>query len=101
MKLIAFILPVYLLILSLIPCCAFDSCPGDSLGKTAAHESGDGDCGRCAPFFSCSACGEFALSVIVPKYDLFQPVSGPQVSGYILNSLPEIHRASWKPPKSV
>ena len=47
MKLIGYILAVYLLLLAVVPCCAFDECPDDkaTTEQTEDHKTGDKDCG--------------------------------------------------------
>jgi hypothetical protein len=64
MKVFAFILSAYLLFLFAIPCCTFDNCPEDKIAMEADHEEGDDDnCGSCSPFFTCTGCSVFSVSL--------------------------------------
>ena len=99
MKVIAFILSAYLLFLFAIPCCAFDDCPEDKTAQETNHEKGDGDCGTCSPFFTCTGCSGFTVSLETTNLELIPAFSGQQYAGYILCSIPDVHYDFWQPPK--
>ena len=101
MKVVAFILSAYLLFLFAVPCCAFDNCPEDKTAQEANHEKGDGDCGTCSPFFTCTGCSGFTVSFEITNLEIAPPVSGQQYTGYILSSIPDVHYDFWQPPKLV
>ena len=99
MRVLAFILSVYLIFLVAVPCCSFDNCPEDKSEQTANHETGDEDCGSCSPFFSCSGCIGTTLSLYNSSFEIVLLISGHQYPGYILSSIPETHFDFWQPPK--
>jgi len=99
LKVIAFILSAYLLFLFVIPCCSFDNCPEDKVEQTADHETGDGDCGNCSPFFTCTGCAGATISFDANSFELTSPISGHHYTGYILSFIPDVHYDFWQPPK--
>ena len=101
MKVVAFLLSAYLLFLFAIPCCTFDNCPEDKIAQEANHEKGDGDCGSCSPFFTCTGCSGFTVSFEITNLEIAPVFSGPQYTGYILSSIPDVHYDFWQPPKLV
>lgn len=101
MKVFAFILAAYLVFLFAIPCCSFDNCPEDKTALEANHEKGDGDCGSCSPFFTCTGCSGFTVSFGITNLEIDPAFSGQQYAGYILRSIPDVHYDFWQPPKLV
>ena len=99
MKVIAFILSAYLLFLFAVPCCSFDNCPEDKIAQEANHEKGDGECGSCSPFFTCTECSGFTVSFETTNLEIVPSFSGQQYAGYILPSIPDVHYDFWQPPK--
>jgi len=99
MKVIAFILSAYLLFLFAIPCCTFDNCSEEKTAQASDHENGDGDCGNCSPFFTCTGCSGFTVSTDNNHLEIIPTFSGQQYAGYILSSIPEVHYDFWQPPK--
>ena len=99
MKVIAFILSAYLLFLFAIPCCRFDNCAEEKITQEADHEKGEGDCGSCSPFFTCTGCSGFIVSFENTDMQMSSHFSLPQYSGYIVSSIPDVHYDFWQPPK--
>ncbi len=99
MKFTGFILAFYLILLSAVPCCAFDDCPDDKTELTTNHESGDEDCGNCSPFFSCEGCATATVAFESVQFDVpaMQVIS--VFTGYKQTSLPQIDYDFWQPPK--
>lgn len=99
MKLIGYIFAFYLLLLSAVPCCAFDSCPDDKIEKSAGHENDDEDCGSCSPFFSCEGCATATIAYQPCSFEFISLQSSPVFPTYIQVSLPKIEYDFWQPPK--
>ena len=99
MKVFAFIFAAYLLFLFAIPCCAFDNCPEDKTAQETDHEKGDGDCGSCSPFFTCTGCSGFTVSFDNTSIEIITAFSPQQYTGFILSSIPDAHYDFWQPPK--
>ncbi len=105
MKIPGYILTFYLILLSAVPCCIFDDCPDDKIaltsdtGQEPDHESGDGDCGSCSPFFSCEGCATATIAFQPVSFDM-QPLDiSPVYAAYIQPSLPTIDYDFWQPPR--
>ena len=101
MKWPSYILSVYMLLLAVFPCCAFDDCPDDKIKTEQAtnHENGDEDCGTCSPFFNCEGCAS-VTTIVEPIY--FNIISLPvkQVyTDFLSPSIPDVHYDFWQPPK--
>jgi hypothetical protein len=101
MKLPGYILAFYILLLAVIPCCAFDDCPDDKTQteQTADHEAGDEDCGTCSPFFNCSSCTSVSSPSHVEMFTISSWFSKKVYAGYILPSIPNTSKEFWQPPK--
>ena len=99
MKVFAFILSAYLVFLFAVPCCAFDNCPEDKTAQETNHEKGDGDCGSCSPFFTCTGCSGFTVSIENNNLEIISYFSGHQYADYILSDIPDVHYGFWQPPK--
>ena len=101
MKVFAFILAAYLLFLFAIPCCTFDNCAEDKITLQSDHEEDDEDCGSCSPFFTCTGCSGFTVTVENNNLGLIPTFSDQQYAGYILSSIPDVHYDFWQPPKLI
>ena len=100
MKLIGYILAIYLVLLAAVPCCIFDDCPDDKPQTTATHQEEDADCGSCSPFFSCEGCATASI-VYHPCAIEINVTNAPVVyTGYIQASLPHVHFEFWQPPRA-
>src|SRR5215510_2162641 len=99
MKVIAFILSAYLLFLFAVPCCSFDNCPEEKTAQTHEHEKGDGDCGSCSPFFTCTGCSGFTVTVYEINSVLPAFFSGNHYADYIVSPTVEADHDFWQPPK--
>jgi hypothetical protein len=104
-KLLSYILAFYLILLSAVPCCAFDNCPDDKMDLSAGseqaekHENGDDDCGSCSPFFSCEGCATATVSFEPVQFEIVPTPLVSVYTGYIQTSLPQIGYDFWQPPK--
>jgi hypothetical protein len=101
MKVIAFILSAYLLLLFAVPCCSFDNCVDDKIAQETEHEEDDDDCGNCSPFFTCTGCSGFTVTAGEINSELISFFSNNQYPCFIVSSIPEINYDFWQPPKLV
>ncbi|HEX6848199.1 MAG TPA: DUF6660 family protein [Chitinophagaceae bacterium] len=108
MKVLAFILSAYLLLLFAVPCCSFDDCPEDKTVQTTGHENEDGpalpagtDCGSCSPFFTCTGCASVIVSFEYNNIEIAPIFISHQYTGFVLSSIPDAHYDFWQPPKLV
>jgi hypothetical protein len=100
-KAIAYILSVYLVLLTAIPCCAFDQCPDDKQ-MTEQHTAGDeDDCGSCSPFFNCEGCAT-PMTYVQPVFANADIVVIKRVyTDFIQPSIPDAHYDFWQPPRQA
>ena len=105
MKLPGYILAFYIILLSAVPCCAFDSCPDDKKENAVTteqkeqHESDDDDCGNCSPFFSCEGCATATVNVEPVQFEIVTTPLLPAYTGYTQAPLSTIDYDFWQPPK--
>ena len=99
MKVIAFILAAYLLLLIATPCCVFDNCPEEKIGQNINYENKDGDCSNCSPFFTCTGCAGFTLTIATINNGVISFFSDNNYAVYILSFTPEVHYDFWQPPR--
>jgi hypothetical protein len=106
MRITGYILAVYILLLSAVPCCSFDNCPEDKTEQTTNHEQGDNpalpagrDCGNCSPFFTCEGCGGFVSTIEILNFESAPETPVRTYSVYIESRMPDIHYDFWQPPK--
>ena len=101
MKLLSYILALYVILLSGIPCCSFGNCAADKIEQNRQHNPGDSDCGDCSPFFTCSACNAFAFTIESLAIQAIPSNPFKIFAGYIESAVPDIHYDFWQPPKIV
>jgi hypothetical protein len=101
MKLIGYILAVYLLLLAVVPCCAFDECPDDkaTTEQTEDHKTGDKDCGTCSPFFNCEGCASVTVHFNTVSFTFITPEVKRVYTEYIPSLMPDAHYDFWQPPR--
>ncbi|HVV06154.1 MAG TPA: hypothetical protein VHC96_18110 [Puia sp.] len=103
MKRLLYLLPLYILLLSAIPCQADDGCCIDEAITTAAHHKNSLPDNKsslpCSPFFACGACHGF----IVPQAGVMlqhkEIPSAPKLSLPASNTLPGFTTFIWQPPR--
>jgi len=103
MKRLLYLLPLYILLLSAMPCQADDGCCIDEAINTAAHHRNslpDNNTGLpCSPFFACGACHGF---IVPPAGISLQHKDVPSMPGLILpasNTFPGFSSFIWQPPR--
>lgn len=101
MKTAGYLLAFYLILLAAVPCCAFDDRPDDKTELAAEHESNDGDCGTCSPFFSCEGCATASISNDPAPFEIHAIKVAAVFTCYIQTALPSIEFDFWQPPRLV
>jgi hypothetical protein len=100
MKFTGYTLAFYLILLSAVPCCAFDNCPDEKTGEATNHdEPGDKDCGNCSPFFSCEGCATATIAFEPAKLEITAVKTPSVYTAYIQTALPSVEYDFWQPPK--
>jgi hypothetical protein len=98
MKVIAFILSAYLIVLLAVPCCSFDNCPEENIPIQTEHEEQNKDCGSCSPFFTCTSCSGFTVSALINS-ELISFISHNQYPSFNVSIVPDMNYDFWQPPK--
>ena len=103
MKGFSYILSIYMLLLAVFPCCAFDDCPEDKIQteQPANHESNDEDCGTCSPFFNCEGCVSVSATVEAVYFNMVSLPVKQEYAGFLSPFIPDVHYDFWQPPKLV
>ncbi len=101
MKLLGYILSVYMLLLAVFPCCLVDDCPDDKIQteEIAHHQNGDKDCGSCSPFFSCEGCAGVSATVEPLHFDIVSLPAKQVYTGFLSPFISDVHYDFWQPPK--
>lgn len=99
MKFAGYIYSFYLIVLSVVPCCSLDDCDNEITEQGVSHESQEGDCGGCSPFFSCEGCAATTVTVEPVCFEITPAQCIIVYTGYIQNPLPDIDYDFWQPPK--
>lgn len=105
MKIVGFLLAFYLILLSAIPCCAFDNCADDKASLIAPgdqdtnQEENDRDCDNCSPFFNCEGCATATIDFEPASLEIFPLNTSSVYTGIIQTLLPGVEYDFWQPPK--
>jgi len=103
MKILYLILALYVLLLSVRPCCIEEDCTDEDLStkteQTSNHNQGNDCNGNCAPFLSCGNCTGFNCPTV--SYPLTHPTTleSSQLQVYQSSFSSGFHFAIWQPPK--
>ncbi|MDN3584114.1 hypothetical protein [Mucilaginibacter flavus] len=103
MKFLSFIAILFVLLLSVKPCCSDNDCLNQrtsNIAKTSTAPK-EKDCQGCSPFFSCGAC---ATGFVVEQsfyHDLAQATVNPinHNNPYQQPHLEDVSLAIWLPPQ--
>ncbi|MEO8406796.1 MAG: DUF6660 family protein, partial [Chitinophagaceae bacterium] len=101
LKILNYILAFYLVLLAVIPCCAFDGCPDEKplSHQTNEHNDEKDKCGNCSPFFNCINCSSAAADIQTSHIEITLP-QVPRVYGKFMPSyISDVHYDFWQPPR--
>ncbi len=103
MKVICFILSIFIFVLTTIPCCADDRCDEEIMteqNNKNSHESGKTkDCEHCSPFLSCGSCDGFVnISVIETDIPSLLFIDEQFIS-FSADWTSSFYTEFWQPPK--
>jgi hypothetical protein len=94
-KLFISIFAIYILLLSAIPCCAFDNC-NNTEQSTSNHND---DCKNCSPFAVCGNCTGFTNIAMPIQVSSLHFLTGNDYPLFILAQIPQHTFSFWQPPK--
>jgi hypothetical protein len=99
LKFIAFILALFVLSCSSIPCCAMDTY-NSGIAKEKHPQEKDNDCnGNCSPFFACGTCSGFSADVQEFRIKPVLAMERASYSDFYICSHSEYFPYYWQPPK--
>jgi hypothetical protein len=100
-KYFCFVLSVFVIFLSVKPCCQDNDCYGKyAVEKRQQKDTNNKDCQGCSPFFSCGTCSGFVVSK--PVNIIAALIPEPQIEHFANYRQPFIKQVSlaiWQPPK--
>lgn len=105
MKIVGFLLAFYLILLSVIPCCALDNCTEDEPAlssppeQKANQEKEDDSCDNCSPFFNCAGCATATIAFEPVSMEIIPIKTSSVYTGYIQTAVSEIEYDFWQPPR--
>ncbi|MVT40380.1 hypothetical protein GO495_07285 [Chitinophaga oryziterrae] len=91
------ILSIYVLLMAVIPCCAFDKCTADQEMGAGGHKEPQGSC---SPFYSCHSC---SVPVILEKplqMAAVESTNEPHYAAYQPATLQSFSFSCWNPPRA-
>ncbi|WP_394342460.1 DUF6660 family protein [Mucilaginibacter limnophilus] len=103
MKFLYLILSVYVLMLSVIPCCTNDIC-NKVVVEQANIKNGyntNSNCAACSPFYCCVSCTGFVVLPETIQYATIVTVITGQYSLYPTSSVKDLPLPIWQPPRLV
>jgi hypothetical protein len=96
-------LSVYVIMLSIKPCCADNDCQGKELskkelaGKSPIKEK---ECSGCSPFFTCGSCVGFVISrPLILDLKLTAEIPVKIYARYQQPNVQEVSLSIWQPPQ--
>jgi len=100
-KLLAYLLSLYLLVLPAIPCCVTDDCTDELVTGKKVHQSNEEneESKACSPFALCGNCTGFTIA---DENLEVCPISLPlkiELNDYISFRFPRYISFFWQPPK--
>ncbi len=102
MKILCFILSLYVLLLSAELCCSDDICNDEIKTEHADNHSQhhkDSDCNTCSPFFSCGTCTGFVFTWSWVDFQGVAFVEDKLVPVYKSQFATDFFAKIWQPPK--
>ena len=101
MKFFAFLFSFYILLLSIVPCCAPGNCQDDAqLTQQADNRQPNNDCQNCSPFNQCGNCVGFTLMATFFAVDSPLHLLQPAFPLPVQFSFAQYISSFWQPPKS-
>ncbi|HVD97251.1 MAG TPA: DUF6660 family protein [Cytophagaceae bacterium] len=100
MRLFAFVLSLFILVLSTVPCSDDHEQAQPSTGLSDNHSDHEQD--SCTPFCSCSCCGIGGIVLSTPVFSVTLhtvQTSSPSSSHYSFDFISSYFYSFWQPPK--
>jgi len=101
-KIIYFLLSLYIAVLSTVSCCADNNCNDEiKTEQSAGHSQNndDNDCNSCSPFVSCCSCSGFVFSDEGFRFIEMSSIKDKFVADYRSQFSSGFIATIWQPPK--
>lgn len=102
MKILCFILSLYILFLATVPCCSDDNCNDEIKTEQTSNHSQDhkdSDCNTCSPFFTCGTCSGFVFTRSGVDFKEVPFIKGKFIAVYKSQFADDFFAKIWQPPK--
>lgn len=104
MKILCFVMSLYVFSLSVVPCCSDDNCDDEAIENAENHSQEpkeDGDCNACSPFLNCGTCIGFAFTNLQVDIDEIPSIENQFVPIYKSQFFDDFFDKIWQPPKII
>lgn len=104
LKTLAIILSLIVTMMSSLPCCLYDNCPGDKehAEQTVDHEDHEEEGGRCTPFCVCATCSVPLSQISRFEHEWVTPLVVESKTRFLLleqRFSSSFFHSFWQPPK--
>lgn len=104
MKILCFILSLYVFFLSTVSCCLDDNCNDEIETEYANnvqqdHDHEEENCNSCSPFLTCGTCSGFFTTSLKIVLDEIIFIEGKVEVDYIPKFSEDFNGKIWQPPK--
>lgn len=102
MKILCFILSLYVFFLSTVPCCWDDNCNDEIKTEQTENHSKDhqeDNCNACSPFLTCGTCSGFVFSKLEFYFKKIHFTKSKLIAVYDLLFEDDFIAKFWQPPK--
>lgn len=102
MKIICFILSLYVFSLSTVPCCSGNDCSDDTNTEHTqdhSHHHDDNNDNTCSPFLNCGTCSGFVFSKLEIDFEEFYFIMDKSVVVHKSQFIDHYFAKFWQPPK--
>ena len=98
---IGYILSIYILLCTIVPCTLIDHCDQDQQTEQTTDKDSEKGCSDCSPFSICSSSHGFTLNTIIPSIQpaLFNSLLA--YSEYYVSSRSDYYSSLFQPPRLV
>ena len=102
MKILSFILSLYVLFLAAVPCCTDDNCNDEIKtvnvdNHSQDHKDSDGN--TCSPFFTCGTCSGLVFIRTEVEFKKVPFIKGKLIAVYKSQFADDFFAKIWQPPK--
>ena len=98
-KCIGYILLLYVLFCTLVPCTFIDKCDSKGCTERTSRKDANKDCNNCSPFSICSSSHGFTMGAMATLTDPVLLQNSPVYSDYYFSFKPAYYSTHFQPPR--